>query len=355
VSVPTPRSGPVLGRRRFLQLTGLGVAGLTVSQALAACGSDDDSSDSSDGTSTLSVQLSWIKDSSFAPLLLADDRGYYRDAGLSVDMIAGGPDIGAIEGIVAGGTADVGIATDITSTVAAIADGNPLVCIGAIYQANLNALISPPGAPITTVEQLRGKRIGGPQGVQTKFDAMFVLNGLDPDYTFVPVGFGPDSLINGDVDALAVFITDEAIAYEHETGDAPAVLTFTDAGLPAYTSPIFTTRQMLEDRRADLKAFLAATLRGVEDDVAEPADGATLAVEEYAADQGLDLETQIEHNEAYVEYLSSEATQTHGYLWIDTDFLTGEIYRGMEAAGLATAPVDQVVDMSLLEELQSEQ
>lgn len=343
-----------VNRRRFLQLAGAGAAAVASGPLLAACGSSSNGaqSASSDGTITLTVQLSWIEDSSFAPLYIADSKGYLAKHGVALNLTPGGADIGAIEGIVAGGAAQVGISTDITSLIAAIADGNPLVCIGAIYQDNLNALMSNPKAPITSVKQLVGKKIGGNQGMQTKFDAMFKLAGLEPQYTFIPTGYGPDPLINGDVDALSGFLTDEVLSYRKQTGSMPGLLTFTDAGLPAYTSPIFTTTETLSTQRDALKGMLAALRQACGDFIADPASGAKLAVDQYGKTAGLDLASETEHAAAYAKYVSSPDTQKNGYLWVSPEFVAGPIFKGMQASGLKVpSDVSKVVDTSLLQEL----
>lgn len=352
-------AGP--SRRRFLQLGGYAVVGLAASRYLLACSDDETSSggSSSGGGSTeeltnFSVQLSWVKDAEWSPLFLADANGHFADNGVEVELVAGGADIGAIEGLVAGGQSDIGISTDITSVVAAIADGNPLVILGSLYQTNLNVFMSSPDNPITSMEQMVGKRIGGSQGIQTKFDAMFAINGLEPDYTFVPTGYGPDALINGDCDVQSGFITDEAIAYEVATGDAPTIFTFEDAGLPSYTLTIYTTTETLESKRDALKGFLRAAVIGATENEADPDAGATLAAEEYGTDAGLDLEEEKVKNAAYVPLQSSDLTDEHGYLWVDPERLSGPIFAGMEAAGLATAPIDTVLDTSLLEEIAEE-
>ncbi len=358
---PHRPNGPLsdVSRRRFLQLAGLGVTAAAATPLLAACGGSSDSTAPASGASgsagaaltTFSIQLSWVQDSEFSPLYLADSNGHYAADNVAVKLISGGSDIGAIEGIVASGKADLGIATDITTVVAAAADGNPLVCIGAMYQSNLNVLMSPPDKPITAVKDLVGKRIGGPQGIQTKFDAIFKLAGMDPDYKFIPTGYGPDALINGDCDVMAGFVTDEVLSYAKQTGKKPAILTFTDAGLPAYTLPIFTTKTVLSSKRDALKSFLSATLKGFEEDVADPTAGAKLAVDKYGKSAGLELDSEIEHNKAYVPLASSEATKTNGYMWIDEAELSGAIYKGMVASGLKTVPVTDVLDVSLLREI----
>jgi NitT/TauT family transport system substrate-binding protein len=344
---------PTPSRRQFLQLSGYGAAGVALASLLSACGGSDDQV-SADGTTTLTTQLAWILDSEFAPLILADDSGYYRDQQLDVELLPGGTEIGAIEGIVAGGSADIGISIDITSVIAAIADGNPLVCIGTLYQSNLNVLMSPSSAPITSVDDLVGKRIGGVQGYQTKFDAIFTLAGRTPDYTFVPVGYGPDALINGDCDVLSAFLTDEVIAYRTATADEPSILTYDDLGLPAYTMPIYVTRETLESKRDTLKGFLRATLRGFADDVADPGAAAETVVRLHGDPAELTAEGERVKNAAYVPLASSDTTTAHGLMYIDVDYLSGPIYAGMEAAGLRTADVGTAVDMSLLDEINGE-
>jgi ABC-type nitrate/sulfonate/bicarbonate transport system substrate-binding protein len=340
-------------RRNFLKLAGLGATAVAAAPLLAACGGSSGSSSSSGGVTSLSVQLSWIEDASFSQLYLADTKGYLKSDNVSLKLIPGGSDIGAIEGIVAGGGADVGMSTDITSLIAAIAEGNPLICIGALYQSNLNCLMSDPKNPITSVKQLVGKKIGGNQGVQTKFDAMFKLAGIKPDYKFVPTGYGPDPLIKGDVDALAGFVTDEVLSYQAETGSLPGILTFTDAGLPAYTEPIFVTTDTLKNKREALKGMLKALQKASADDIADPAAGAKLAVDTYGKGNDLKLASETEHNQAYTKYISSADTKANGLLWVSPSLVGGAIVKGMKASGLKTADASKIVDTSLLEEIKA--
>jgi ABC-type nitrate/sulfonate/bicarbonate transport system substrate-binding protein len=337
-------------------VAGVGAAGL-----LAACGSSSSAKSSTavttaaatatSATPTLtkfSVQLSWVADSEFSQLFLADSNGNYAKENVAVKLIPGGADVGAIEGLVAGGKADIGIATDITSTVAAIADGNPLVVIGTLYQSNLQVLMSKPSKPYRTMKEMVGKRIGGSQGSQPKFDAMFRIAGLKPDYKFIPTGYGPSTLINGDCDVQAGFVTDEVLSFKAETGSLPVMLSYEAAGLPAYTLPIFTTTATLSKKREALMGFLKATIAGAQADAADPTAGAKLAAEKYGKSANLTLADELKKNAAYVPYQSSSFTQAHGYLWVDPAHLSGPIYQGMTAAGLKTAPIGTVLDSSLL-------
>lgn len=313
-----------------------------------------DTSDAPAETTDISLQLSWLADTEFAPLFLADANGHFAENGVEAELIPGGPDIGAIEAIVGSGAADVGIATDIFSVISATADGSPFVVLGTLYQENLHGFISNPDSPITSPADLAGKRLGGSQGVQPKFEAILSAAGADPtDYTFVPSGFGPDLVINGDVDAQSVFITDEVLAYREATGEEPVLMKWNDIGLPSYTLVLFTTQEYLDANRDALMGMLAAIQAGQADNAADPVAGATLAAEEYGKDAGLTVDGEIAKNAEYLKYAESADTEANGYLWIDPAFLEGEVYAGMEAAGLKTAPVEDVIDMSLLEEIKA--
>ena len=90
---------------------------------LAGCGSSDDdggsSSGSSDDLGDIAVQFSWIKNAEFAGEFIADDAGYYKDAGIGKVNFLAGPV--AQEEIVATGKAEFGLSNAV-STAAAVSN-----------------------------------------------------------------------------------------------------------------------------------------------------------------------------------------------------------------------------------------
>src|ERR1700720_1150887 len=54
----------------------------------------------------LTLQLKWVTQAQFAGYYVAKDKGFYKDAGLDVDIKPGGPDINPSQ-VIAGGGADV--------------------------------------------------------------------------------------------------------------------------------------------------------------------------------------------------------------------------------------------------------
>ncbi len=355
---PDRNRGGRTGRRRFMQIAGAAVAAL----ALVACGNDssdsasDSSSDSSPAETTdIKVQLSWLPDSEFSPMFIADSKGLFAENGVSVEWLPGGPDIGAVESIVGSGAADIGVATDITSVIAAQADGSPFVVLGALYPTNLNGFISPKDAPIDTPEKLAGKKIGAAQGTQPKIEAIFSSNGLDPkDFTFVPAGFGPDLVINGDVDTQAVFITDEVIAYREETGEEPVLMKWNDIGMPSFTLTLFTTQDYLDKNPEAVEGFLRSIQEAQVMNEEDPELGPTTVMDMFGADfPDFTLESETAKNAEYLKYAQSDETKANGYLWVDPTIVEQEVVVAMEKAGMKAGDVSQVIDMTPLKNIKA--
>src|SRR5258708_36184436 len=58
---------------------------------------------------TVKLQLQWVTQAQFAGYYAALDQGYYKDAGLDVQILIGGPQVNNVQ-VVASGGADIGVA-----------------------------------------------------------------------------------------------------------------------------------------------------------------------------------------------------------------------------------------------------
>ena len=77
-------------------------------------------------------QLQWVAQSQFAGYYAAIDQGYYRDAGLDVSLLLGGPNINNVQ-VVATGGADIGTAW-LPNMLQSREGGTDLVSIAQIFQ-----------------------------------------------------------------------------------------------------------------------------------------------------------------------------------------------------------------------------
>jgi len=322
------------------------VAGVSLALfGLSGCGTDGDSS-------RLSVQLSWIKNSEFAGEYFADTNRYYAEAGFgSVNLISGPTDTTAS---VLTGEAFVGLA-DAISTAQSVSEGATLKIIGATYQKNPFSILSIKNrSNIRSPREMIGKRIGVQAGNnEALFDAFLRANDISASrVTKVSVGYDPTPLVSGEVDGFLAFVTNESITVQNLGYEVTNML-FADNGLPFVAEAFVVTQDSINTERAALKGFLKATIRGWKDALADPDEGARLAVEVYGADLGLDINKEKQQSAAQNELLIvSEETVTNGL------FTISPALQAQNIASLRTTGYDltaeQLFDLSLLEEVYAE-
>lgn len=331
-------------RRARVGAAALGAAALAL---LAGCASADGAEGSGD-LETVRFALNWVPDVEWAAWYVADSEGYFADAGVEAELVHGGPNTPGVAQVVAAGQADIGVASDELQLIQANAEGADFVVIGAMYYASPSAYTWMSSTEIAGPEDLVGKRIGGIQGDQIRIDAIFAINDLPVDYTFVPMGFDPQPLVAGEVDVITSYISNQPIQLR-QAGEDVTARTFTEFGLSAYGDVIFASRAYLEENPDLVAAALSALIRGAESNMADPELGVTLTVEEYALDSGLDAEFATEANAAYIALIENEFTDTAGILSVDPEYMESAVFAGYEASGESDLPpVSEFVDTSYL-------
>ncbi|MCM0622653.1 ABC transporter substrate-binding protein [Nocardioides bruguierae] len=363
--MPTIRR-PRLTARRLLATVALATA---ASLTLAACGSDDTSSESSSSGEAadygdISVQYSWIKNEEFAGEFYAYENGYYDEAGFGTVNGISGPDTGVAK--LLSGTVQVAL-SDAASVGAAIAEQDaPLKIIGATFQKNPFTILSlKDGADIQTPQDLVGKTIGVQDSNASVFNAILNANGIDPDdVTVVPVDFDPTPLMNGEVDGFMAYLTNEAITVE-EAGYDVTNLAYAENGVPYVAETFTVTDQYLAENQDLLKAFLIAEIKGWSDTFTEPSEDTVDLITKYydqAASENADgLESVFGSLDpaktgkglaAEQELISTDDTEANGLFTI-TDDLQQQTVDSLAAAGWDVS-VDDMFDTSLIDEIYEE-
>jgi len=314
---------------------------------LAGCAAEPAES-GEDELETVRFALNWVPDVEWASFYIADSEGYFADAGIEAELVHGGPNTPGVAQVVAAGQADIGVASDELQLIQANAEGADYVVIGAMYYASPSAYTWMSSTDIEGPEDLVGKRIGGIQGDQIRIDAIFGINDLPVDYTFVPMGYDPQPLVAGEVDVITSYISNQPIQLR-QAGEDVTAETFTEFGLSAYGDVIFASRAYLEENADTVAAALSALIRGTQANIDDPELGVTLTVEEYAIDSGLDAEFATEANAAYIALIQNAFTDTAGILSVDPEYMANNVFASYEAAGeTGLPPVDEFVDTSYM-------
>ncbi len=244
---------------------------------VAACSSTPGgSAGASAGVLTpVKFQLQWVAQSQFAGYYAALDQGYYKDAGLDVSLLLGGPNINNVQAVATGG-ADIGTAW-LPNMLQSREGGTDLVSIAQIFQRSGTRMASFKAADITDPKSMAGKKIGSwLGGNEPELFAALTKAGLDPTKeNIIKQNFDMSGLLKGDLDVAQAMIYNEyAQVLEAKNPATGALYTPADLNVVDFNDPAVGTA-MLQDQifasdkwlktgsNADVATkFLQATFKG---------------------------------------------------------------------------------------------
>ena len=192
--------------------------GAVVAFALAACSSSGSGGSAAPsvgvggpgGTLTpVKFQLQWVAQSQFAGYYAAKDQGYYKDEGLDVSFLLGGPNINNVQ-VVATGGADIGTAW-LPNMLQSREGGTDLVSIAQVFQRSGTRMASFKTKNIATVADFKDKKVGSwLGGNQPELFAAMTKAGLESQQqSVIKQNFDMSGLLKGDLDVAQAMIYNE--------------------------------------------------------------------------------------------------------------------------------------------------
>ena len=228
---------------------------------------------------TLKVGLGYIPSVQFAPFYLAQQAGYYRDAGLEVTFENKiDPDLVTLVGQ---GALDLGVA-DGTSVIPAVSQGIPIKYVATIYGTYPSIVFAKASSGITSAADLEGKTIGIPGKYGSSWimlQALLDSAGLTPDdATIVEYpDFGQGVAVQqGAVDAATGFANNEPV--QLELAGTEAVVLHVDDIVPLPGPGLIVGTTTLDAKHDAIAQFISATLRAMEVIAVEPSTGVDAAI-----------------------------------------------------------------------------
>lgn len=193
----------------------------------------------------LKVMLDWFVNPVHAPIVLADELGYFKQAGLRIEIIAPA-DPNDPPKLVAAGKADLAVSYQPQLHIQ-IDEGLPLMRVGTLIGTPLNAMVVLADGPIHTLADLRGKKIGYSVGGVEEAIVQVMLEhaGLTlDDVTMVNVNFSlSPSLLAGQVDAVTGAFRNFELNQLALEGHQGRAFFIEEAGVPAYDELIFVANR----------------------------------------------------------------------------------------------------------------
>lgn len=245
--------------------------------SLAACGSGETSQGENE-KEKITFVLDWTPNTNHTGLYVAQEKGYFEDEGLEVEIVQP-PEDGA-DALVASGKAQFGISFQDTMAPGVVGeDALPTTAVAAVVQHNTSGIISRKGEGMDTPKGLEGKKYATWDAPIEKAMMENVVEADGGDFSKVElipstVTDEVSALESKSVDAIWIFYAWAGVATE-VAGLETDYFAFKDIN-PAfdyYTPVIIGNNEFLEKEPETAKKFLSAVKKGYEDAIEDP-DGA---------------------------------------------------------------------------------
>ncbi len=207
----------------------------------------------------VTIQLSWKYQFEFAPIIAAQEKGFYRDAGFEVEILEGGLGVDMVQRVV-DGQAQYGIFT--SALVLEYGQGQPVVAIAAMMQHSAVAVITDK-PEIQSVHDLAGRTIAASPDTWDEVVAYLRAVGIRDDLIHVveKTKWGLNNL--EDYDAISAYTSSEGF-YTYSSPKRYMMFNPRAAGIDMFGNILFTSRTHLEQHPQQVKAFREATLKGLD-------------------------------------------------------------------------------------------
>jgi NitT/TauT family transport system substrate-binding protein len=266
---------------------------------LSACGGGGGtpSSDSGPASSSaageptkIKLQLQWSAQAQFAGYYAAVDQGYYKDAGLDVEIVEGGTDI-VPQDVLSAGDVDYAISW-VPKVLGSIEQGAGITDVAQIFERSATTQISFKGKDITEPADFKDKNVGS-WGFGNEWELFAGMQSADvgvKDINLVQQAFDMNAFLAGDIDAAQAMTYNEYAqvleTVNPDTGELYTpedlnVINWNDVGTAMLQDAIWATTEKLSDPDYEEQtvAFIKASIKGWAFVRDNPEDAAAIVAE----------------------------------------------------------------------------
>ena len=213
----------------------------------------------------VTLMLDWFVNPDHAPIIVAQEKGFFKDEDLEVEIVAPA-DPADPPKLVAAGKADLAISYQ-PQLHLQVHEGLPLKRVGTLIATPLNCLMVKADGPVQKIEDLKGKKIGySVSGVEDALIGQILktagLSMADVEMVNVNWSLSP-ALIAGQVDATIGAYRNFELTQMRLEGAEGKCFFVEEQGVPTYDELIFVANSQVLDK-AKTQRFLHAVERGAQ-------------------------------------------------------------------------------------------
>lgn len=224
------------------------------------------------------LQLKWQHQFQFAGYYAAVAQGYYREAGLAVELREALPGQNPVEAVFAG-DAQFGVGN--SDLVLSRAEGKPVVVLASIFQHSPLALVARETEGVRSMQDLHDRPMMMVESEKAEILAYFKYEGIDPaGLRVLPHTQRFEDFVEGRIDAMSAYVTDQPFLLK-EAGVPHLIFLPRAGGIDFYGDVLFTTEDEIRRHPERVKAFREASLRGWDYALANPEEIADLILRDY--------------------------------------------------------------------------
>lgn len=231
----------------------------------------------------LNYRLKWLFNTSVAGDIYAEAKGYFRDAGLKVNVREGSPEKNAINELELG-YADFGVASA-DQVIRALDKGAKIIVLAQLFQVNPMQWIYRADQPeIKTLADLKGRNIGITFGGndETVMNTLFAKAGIPKkDVKITGVRFDFTPFFKREVGVWPVYRNSQGVILKdklEKEGEKVYFFNPADFGVNFVANSIITSEKAWKTRHDEVKKFIEALLKGWEAAM-DPANEADVLME----------------------------------------------------------------------------
>ncbi|HKS84742.1 MAG TPA: ABC transporter substrate-binding protein [Pseudolabrys sp.] len=215
-----------------------------------------------------------------AYFFVAQEKGYYKDAGIDIKIVGGKGSVDAIRQVAAG-NAKFGFA-DAGSLVLSRANDNiPIKLVAVVYARPPQAIFCAAEAGLKTPKDLEGKSIANPAGgsIPDMFPAFAKAAGIDAskvNWVVAASSALPGLLASGKVPCVGQFTVGEPLLRAQAAPKKLVRFAYSDPGLNYYGNGLIATEETIKSNPDLVRRFVAATVKGLKAAIANPAEAGAI-------------------------------------------------------------------------------
>ena len=209
----------------------------------------------------ITLQLNWLNQFQFAGYYMAKEKGFYKDVNLDVKIKESNFNTDVVKEIE---TKNADFAVGRSSLIIEKINGKDIVALCAIYQESPLILLVKKDSNITSVKDLRNKKIMITPDARYSASVLAMLSANEltiNDFRIQKHSFDINDLINRKTDAMASYISNEPILL-NEKGIEYTIFNPKDFGFDLYSDILFSSSEYIKNNPKITKDFYEASLKG---------------------------------------------------------------------------------------------